>query len=191
MTSETTKKTRPPFMDELAAEEAEATHVFAAHHEDAAGVQLTPVESLCKQASAFYAAATQVYLQELDMAGFNPYCVAPFLVNSALTAELYLKALALAHHQKASTVRGLLKLYDSLPLSAKIDIEGAVALHADKYTLKHPIVFRNYLDNLNSAHVVWRYMHEKERLAGIDIAHIMFIMEVLVGACQRHTAELR
>ena len=76
--------------------------------------EVTKVQAIFRQALSFASTAAHLYEKDLTKAPRNGLSLAPFVVNSAFSIELYLKTL---HELGGTPVRGheLLKLYDSLP----------------------------------------------------------------------------
>jgi hypothetical protein len=109
--------------------------------------------------------------------------IAPFVVNSAFSIELYLKTLAQGH---GNPLKGheLLKLYEALPATAIAAIQAEVPGCAANRRLNEPPDFRRYVHELNDAFVEWRYCYEKERTKAVHIEPTIFVMECLHNACR-------
>ncbi len=75
--------------------------------------EVTKVQAMFRQALSFATTAAHLYERDLLKAPRNGLSVAPFVVNSAFSIELYLKTL---HELQGKTARGhsLLDLYDQL-----------------------------------------------------------------------------
>lgn len=146
--------------------------------------ETTLEQAMFRQAISF--ASTSAYLYERDLlkAPRNGLSVAPFIVNSAFSIELYLKTLAQIHG-KSLKGHELLKLFDALPLNAHQSIEVVIPECAAKRKLTRSIVFRDYISELSSAFVEWRYCYEKPSTNEVRIEPTIFVMEVLHGACCR------
>lgn len=136
-----------------------------------------PAEEIFSTAFAF--ANTSAYLHEngLKKQLSKGASIVPFVVNAAFAIELYFKALAQKHHV---TLRGheLLKLYKGLPQEALKEIEQVIPGCASDRKIASPN-FVEYLKELNSAFVDWRYIFEKSKSGPIHIEPTIFVMQVL------------
>ena len=111
--------------------------------------EITLVQAMFRQAVSF--ATTAAYLYECDLLKppRNGFSMAPFVVNSALSIELYLKTLGQIHNK---SLRGheLLTLFDSLPAEACQVVEATIPACAQKRKLNGNISFRDYISELNN-----------------------------------------
>ncbi|MBI5006441.1 MAG: hypothetical protein HZB95_04875 [Nitrosomonadales bacterium] len=129
-------------------------------------------------AQAFANTSAYLYENGLKKQPSKGTSIVPFVVNSAFAIELYLKALGKKHHV---TLRGheLLKLYKTLPRTALVEIEEAIPRCAKERRLGNSPNFVEYLKELNSAFVDWRYIFEKSQSGPIHIEPTIFVMQVL------------
>lgn len=110
---------------------------------------------------------------------------APYVVNTALCIELYLKALSL-RHGTAQRGHDLCELYDRLPKDAKSAIlcrveearaETNYPGQADDADLR--AMFESMKDNF----IQWRYLHEYERLGTLLMGQLFFLRALLHRSC--------
>jgi len=106
----------------------------------------------------------------------------PYVVNTALCLELYLKALSLRHGLEQ---RGhdLLKLYERLPQSAKdaIQIQVEEARAETRYSGGSDL--RSMFEAIKDNFIQWRYLHEHERLGTLLMDQLFFLRAVLHRSC--------
>lgn len=145
--------------------------------------EVTLVQAMFRQAVSFAITAAYLYKRDLLKLPRNGFSVAPFVVNSAFSIELYLKTLGQIHNK---SLRGheLLILFDSLPDEACQAIEISIPACAQKRKLNGNISFRDYISELNNTFVEWRYCYEKDRTDEVRIEPIIFVMEVLHEVCR-------
>lgn len=141
------------------------------------------VESMFRQALSFCNTSAYIYERDLLKTPRNGLGVAPFVVNSAFSIELYLKTLGQIHGR---SLRGhkLLELYDSLPAEAHQAIEKAIPISAQKRKLEGKIDIRAYISDLNNTFIEWRYCYEAGRTNVVHIEPTIFVMEALHEACR-------
>lgn len=140
-------------------------------------------QTMFQQALSFATTSAYLYEKDLARAPRNPHSIVPFVVNSALSIELYLKTLAQFH---GVSLRGheVVALYAALPAKAKAQIESAIPDCAKNRGLVAPVSFLAHLTSLNTAFVEWRYIYEKERSSPVTIQPTIFLMECLHAACR-------
>lgn len=169
--------------------EADAETVTRFLKENGLHKETTPFSAAFSQALSF--ATTSKYLLENDLSRTprNGASVVPFVVNSAFSIELYLKALSLKH---GSALHGheLVKIYEGLPVNAKAEIEEMALRCAVDNDAGRAHNFVEFLRELNNAFVDWRYAFEKERLGIVHIEPAIFVMRVLHEACRLPKPEL-
>jgi hypothetical protein len=118
-------RTKTLYLNGVVVGEVEATG-YPNHDKDAAiqflkdkGLHkvVTPVQAMFRQAVSFATTAAHLHKTDLLTAPRNGFSVAPFVVNSTFSIELYLKTLSMMHNK---VLRGheLLNLFDSLPTEA-------------------------------------------------------------------------
>jgi hypothetical protein len=115
---------------------------------------------------------------------WNVFDVAPFVVNSAFSMELYLKTLARSHRAVLNG-HDLLKLLDSLPAAAHNDISAVLPACRSQFRPEGDPDFRTCIAGLSNAFVEWRYPYEKTRATGIRIDRAIFVTKVMHEACRR------
>ena len=143
-------------------------------------------QAIQSQAFAFANTSAHLYERDLRRSPRKGVSTVPFVVNSAFSIELYLKALAQKH---GVTLRGheLLKLYKALPRKAFVEIQTVTPQCAANRALGEPPDFLAYLTSLNNTFVEWRYSYELERTGAVHIEPTIFVMEVLHEACRLPT----
>lgn len=145
----------------------------------------SPAGEIFGTATAFANTSAHLYENGIKNNPVKGSSIVPFVVNAAFSIELYLKALAKKHQV---TLKGheLLKLYESLPQKAIEEIESVIPRCAKDRALNEPPNFVQYLKQLNSAFVEWRYIFEKSESKPIYIEPFIFVMQVLHEAfrCQ-------
>ena len=144
-----------------------------------------PAGEIFDAATAFATTSAHLYENGLKKNPTIGSSIVPFVVNAAFSIELYLKALAKKHQV---TLKGheLLKLYESLPQKAIEEIESVIPRCAKDRALNEPPNFVQYLKELNSAFIEWRYIFEKSESKPIYFEPTIFVMQVLHEAfrCQ-------
>ena len=140
--------------------------------------QRSPAGEIFSTAQAFANTSAHLYENGLKKQPSKGASIVPFVVNSAFAIELYFKALGKKHQV---TLRGheLLKLYEGLPKAAIAEIEEAIPRCAKDQGLGDSPNFVEYLKELNSAFVDWRYIFEKSQSGPIRIEPTIFVMQVL------------
>ena len=80
--------------------------------------EITTIQAMYRQARSFATVTSYIYERDLKKIPRNGLSIAPFVVNSAFSIEVYLKTLGEIHGQ---SVRGhkLIDLYDNLPAAAQ------------------------------------------------------------------------
>jgi len=145
--------------------------------------EITLVQAMFRQAVSFCSTSAYLYERDLSEAPRNGFSVAPFVVNSAFSIELYLKTLGQIYD---TTLKGheLLRIFDSLPREAHQAIDAAISVCKQKRKFDNDINFRQYISQLNNAFVEWRYCYEVSRTDEVQIEPTIFVMEVLHEACR-------
>ncbi len=143
-----------------------------------------PVKTIFRQALSFATTAAHLYKKGLMATPWNVHDIAPFVVNSAFSIELYLKTLAL-HHGTRLKGHDLLKLLSSLPAAAGTDIDTVLPICRLQFPLDGNPAFRACVSELANAFVDWRYLHEKMRARTIRIDRAIFVMKVMDEACRK------
>jgi hypothetical protein len=145
--------------------------------------EITPGQAMFRQAVSFATTAAYLYRTDLLKAPRNGASIAPFVVNSAFSMELYLKTLGEIHN-RALKGHELLKLFDSLPTEARQRIEAVLPACLTERGLVGPVNLRTWILEMNNAFVEWRYCYEKYRTSGIHIDRMIFVLKVLHEACR-------
>jgi hypothetical protein len=146
--------------------------------------ETTQVQAMFRQAISFATTATYLYENDLRQVPRNGHSIAPFIVNSAFSIELYLKTLAQIHETSLRGHRILDDLFDRLPAEAHRAVEAAVPTCAKKWGISEKEDFRAYVGELNNVFVDWRYCYEKNQTTEIRITPMIFVMEVFHEACR-------
>jgi hypothetical protein len=145
--------------------------------------ETTPAQAMFRQALSFATTAAHLHKTDLLRAPRNGFSVAPFVVNSAFSIELYLKTLGQIHN-RALKGHELLKLFDSLPTEARQRIDVVMPDCLKEWGPAGGVDLRTCISELNNAFVEWRYCYEKYRTNEIQIDRMIFVMKVLHEACQ-------
>jgi hypothetical protein len=149
--------------------------------------EITLIEAMFRHAVSFASTAAYVYERDLKDVPRNVLGIAPFVVNSAFSIELYLKTLNQIH---GNIVKGhsLLALYDALPQKGHQAIRNAASRYANEYHVSKNLNFRSLISEVNNAFVEWRYCYEEGQTDLIKIQPMIFFMKVLHEACKASIA---
>lgn len=142
-------------------------------------------QAMLMQATSFCTAARDLYVNYLMKSPYNGYAIAPFLVNSSFSVEIYLKTL----HAAAGAPKkghGLIALYDALPAPIKDEIERAAKPLAQSYGVENPSPLRSHIAQFNNAFEQWRYAYEYDRLGVINTQPMLLAMHALHDVCNIH-----
>ena len=145
----------------------------------------TLVQGIFRQAVSFATTASYLYKRDLTRLPRNGLSVAPFVVNSALAIELYLKTLGQLH---GTSLRGhdLVQLFDALPEVAQESLLPHFATSEWQCGIATVAGYRAALEEMRGAFVEWRYLFETDRSGEIKFRPLIFVMEVLHNACRAH-----
>lgn len=150
--------------------------------------EVTQEQAMFRQALSFCKTAADIYERDLARAPRNGLAAAPFAVNSALSIELYLKTL---HRLAGNEIRGheLLKLYDALPTPTRDVVLSHARRHAAGYGVDPaPSAdgFRQFVSELNTAFVDWRYCYETGSVTEFfKIPPTILVMVAVDQACRQ------
>ena len=146
--------------------------------------EISPLKTLFRQALSFNTTAVYLNSRGMTRSPWDGYLVAPFVVNSAFSIELYLKALGQAHGE---TMRGhdLIELLDKLPAAAHQAIDDVLPMCIAERGPAGAVDFRTCVGELKNAFVDWRYLHEKTHTDVIHIDRVIFAMKVVDEACRK------
>ncbi|WFT91411.1 hypothetical protein QA633_23905 [Bradyrhizobium barranii] len=143
--------------------------------------------SMFNQANSFASASADIFEKHLLKTPPNGAAMSPFVVNIAFSIELFIKTLSVQH---GKTLHGheIKKLFKKLPGAAKDEIGHhlgrlcTTSQWADE--IKTMDELRNVLDEINTAFIDWRYLHENptKRLK-ITFKPAIFLSEILHAAC--------
>lgn len=134
-------------------------------------------ESIYNQAQSFSNTSAYLYEKYLKSLPRNPQSIAPFVVNAAFSAEMYLKCLQEIHGQISET-HALTALFKSLPNKVKDKINKTSQKFESQYEIEQGVLFKDHLKNINHAFVNWRYIYEKSN-EYVSIQQIIFVLQVL------------
>ena len=151
--------------------------------------EVTKVQAMFRQALSFATTSAYLYQRDLLKTPRKGLSIAPFVVNSAFSIELYLKTL---HELQGVTARGhaLLELYDTLSDVARDTVFRFALEHAPEYKVKLNTreEFRSFVAEMNNAFVEWRYCYETGHANRIDIQPTILVMKALHEACKESGA---
>lgn len=137
-----------------------------------------PIEkSIYDQAVSFANASNHIYEKDLKTLPRNPQGIAPFVVNAAFSAEMYLKCL-LEISGKNVHSHTLTTLFKALPNKLKDKINKKKKQLEAEYDVEGDVLFKEHLKNINNAFVNWRYVHETNN-EYVHIPTTIFILHVL------------
>jgi hypothetical protein len=139
---------------------------------------ITKLQSMYNQANAFCFAASVLYEQHLSRSPFQGQAVAPFVVNAAFSAELFIKMLQ-AIGGTPSRSHKLLDLHDELPTPTLDALKVAAARVENEYDIEHPAHFTDCLAQLNNAFERWRYLYESSDAETIQVQETIFVLRAL------------
>lgn len=146
--------------------------------------ETTLFQAIFNQAVSFANTSAYLYEKDLKRSPAKGESIAPFVVNSAFSIELYVKALA-QKHGKALRGHTLVELHNALPEKAILEIESVMYQCAINRGMGNSFNFNDYLQDLNRSFVEWRYCYELERTGVVNIQQTIFVMEVLHEACRK------
>ena len=143
----------------------------------------TAARAIFRQAVSF--ATTAAYLHKTDLlkAPRNVFSIAPFVVNSAFSIELYLKTLGQIHNRPLKGHK-LLGLFDSLPTEAHQRIGKVLPACIREWGASGGVDLRTCISELTDTFVEWRYCYEKYRTKEVHFDRMIFVMKVLHEACR-------
>ena len=136
-----------------------------------------------QQATAFATVSAQLHRTGLQTAPRNPLYAAPFVVNAAFAAELYLKTLSLKHGKAPLHDHKLVKLFDALPSAALEDLDTAIGALNCSPGISDRKSLRLAISGFSSAFENWRYIYERSDSDPIRVAELIFVVRVLHTAC--------
>ncbi len=142
------------------------------------------------QANNFANVAAQIFHKHLNkkINEIDPSYLAPFIVNSTFSLELFLKTLHQSHKTKSfnrvSGEHNLKELYFSLPGKIQNKLKQSVinCLLAQNKPADN-IVLDDRVRELANAFVDWRYMHEKDTLKIRAFNDLIIIMGAFYNSC--------
>ena len=96
--------------------------------------EVTIVQAMFRQALSFASAANYVYVNDLRKTPSNPLGIAPFVVNSAFSIEVYFKTI---HQLSGKSVKGhkLRAIYDSIPMEWQSKIFDAAKRFSSDFNI--------------------------------------------------------
>ncbi|HEL5025712.1 TPA: HEPN domain-containing protein [Stenotrophomonas maltophilia] len=106
----------------------------------------------------------------------------PYLVNSALCVELYLKALSL-RHGKEQRGHDLHKLFLNLPPGAVDAINERLDEARKEVGLPEIPDVTAALETIKDTFIDWRYLHEHEQLGTVPMQELRFLRALLHRSC--------
>ena len=148
--------------------------------------EVTLTQAMFRQALSFSTTAAYIHKRDLLTTPANGLSIAPFVVNSAFSIELYLKTLLSLHDIAVPREHSLLILYDRLPESARSGIFDAAKRHSHEYqvVVSTEGQFRGFVAELDTAFEEWRYVYEKGKAGPINIWQAILVMKAAHEACK-------
>jgi HEPN domain-containing protein len=145
--------------------------------------EITRTDAIHGQANSFASVANSLYDKDLKRSPFKGRSISPFIVNAALSIELYLKAI---HSAYSKEIKGhhLENLYQRLPDEAKAIFEASAADLRPRYKLELGADIHSCLRSLSKAFEQWRYVYEYNGI-GTELQGIRYTMHVSHEACCR------
>ena len=142
------------------------------------------------QANNFAKVAAQIFHAHLNrsISDIDPCYMAPFIVNSTFSLELFLKTLHQSHKTKSygevADKHNLKNLYFSLPGKIQNKLKKSVNHCAvAQNRTEDSIVLDVRVRELANAFVDWRYMHEKDHLKIRAFNDLIVIMGAFYNSC--------
>jgi len=132
-----------------------------------------PLVAMYTQARAFAESSQQAYQNGLTRTPTNILSVAPFVVNSAFSIELYLKGLHRSYGKTEKTGHSLHKLYRELPGKCRKGIEVLFSKVCEARNCDKEKRLEVILKEHDLAFVEWRYLHEKEKTGRIQVEYMV------------------
>jgi hypothetical protein len=102
---------------------------------------------------------------------------APFVVNAAFSAEIYLKCIQKKYETPAQT-HILTALFRKLPNKVKDRISSHRKQLESQYDVEAGVKFKDHLRKINNAFENWRYIYEKNT-EYVHIPTTIFVLHVL------------
>jgi hypothetical protein len=143
--------------------------------------------AMFNQANSFASVSAEIFEKHLSNPPINGAAMSPFVVNTALAIEIFIKTLAMQHGKRLHG-HEITKLFKKLPSAAKVDVEqqlnrlSGTSQWAGSITeMQH---LRTVLEELDTAFVDWRYIYEdKSNALRITFQPTIFLAEILHAAC--------
>jgi hypothetical protein len=149
---------------------------------------VSPARATLGQALAFATTAHAVHDTFLKTSpARNGMVSPPFVVNSAFSIELYLKALHLLQGAPSPWGHRLLDLFDTLHPDMRQKIQDGAREFGPDYLPREfaGIDIRTFIGDLDNAFVEWRYAHEGGITGVVHVYPTIFVMKVLHEVSQR------
>ena len=144
--------------------------------------KVTEVKAMCRQAVSFSTTAAYLHEKGLMRSPFDLPLIAPFVVNSAFSIELYLKTL-LKIFGNFTKGHDPLALYRALPKTATDAIAPFIDRSHNKWIPGEKTDFESCIIDVSNAFVDWRYLYEKQQSSSIRIPRMIFILNMLHDTC--------
>jgi hypothetical protein len=148
---------------------------------------VTLERSMFNQANSFAGASADIFEKHLLKEPPNGAAMSPFVVNIAFAKELFIKTLSIQHGKKLHG-HEIKKLFKKLPGAAKDEIDHHLRrlFTTSQWAggIKTMDDLRDVLDEVDTAFVDWRYLHEDTtKPLKITFKPTIFLSEVLHAAC--------
>jgi hypothetical protein len=141
------------------------------------------IRSMFQQALSFAKTAAYLHEKDLSRSPWNGHSVAPFIVNTAFSIELYLKTLGKIFN-KPMKGHDLLTLFDSLPTAAHQAIDAVLPACTRELGPAGNVDLRTCISELANSFVEWRYLHERVGQQTAHVDRLIFVAKVMDEACR-------
>ena len=143
------------------------------------------VSAMLGQANSFAYMANACYSEFRNRGPDKPVVVSPFVVNAALSVELYLKTLHVVASGASVRAHKLVGLYDALPTADRDELCTEAVKLAEQHGEGPNVQFRQLLDPINEAFEQWRYVYELPRSGSIHFQRTILVMHACRDVCVR------
>jgi hypothetical protein len=143
----------------------------------------TMTQAMLRQAVSFATASRDIFEKYLAIPSPEGKAMEPFIVNAALSIEIYLKTLH-ANAGARKKEHGLLELYDALPKAMKEEVDETGAKLAPQYEGVGAENIRTHLARLDEGFGRWQEVYESGWLKPIQVHPTVYLMHVLHEVCK-------
>ena len=148
--------------------------------------EVMKVQGMFRQALSFVTTSAYLHKQDLLTAPRNGLSVAPFVVNSAFSIELYPKTLHELQGTDPGKEHDLAKLYDGLTDATREVVVRHALANAKGYGIHLTTAdqFRPFVAEWANAFVNWRYCYETGNTRRVHIQTAIVVMKSVHEACK-------